>query len=395
VSFGKEDYLTQRVKNKKPYNLNAMKILIERDRLIEELEIITSFASKTSKKDEYGIISFRLDNSQLILNAFTPDIFYSGSIKVDAKSDDKKEFFADAKTLLSLVRNLKKRDITIVVNETLNISDSEIEYKIPLISSDYFIPFEEIKPEKSFQIELGKLLDALSKVHFCTAEHDEVRLYLTGIHINSKGKDVDFVASNGHILGLYKLELDNELPTFKITIQEKLYDILKKIHSYRKNVIINFAFNEDYVVIEFQDTNRKIYSRLFSEAYPDYDRIIPKEFSFSFTTSIEQLKEKIKSIKVISPFTIHFEFEKDRCRIYAKEESEFSSYINGNAEQFVDNNTYKISFSFEQFSNLIKGIDDAYLIDIKIKDKNSPVMLSVNENKNFYLIMPIASAQDD
>jgi len=372
-----------------------MEILIERDKLIEELEIITSFASKTSKKDEYGIISFKLNNDQLILSIFTPDIFYSNSIKVDVRSGDRKEFFADAKTLLSLVRNLKKRDITIVVNETLNISDSEIEYKIPLISSDYFIPFEEIKSEKSFQIELGKLLDALSKVHFCVAEHDEMRLYLTGIHINSKGKDIDFVASNSHILGLYKLELDNELPTFKITIQEKLYDILKKIYSYRKNVVINFAFNEDYVVIEFQDTNRKIYSRLFSEAYPDYDRIIPKEFSFSFTTTIEQLKEKIKSIKVISPFAIHFEFEKDRCRIYAKEESEFSSYITGNSEQFAGDNTYKISFSFEQFSNLIKGIDDAYLIGIKIKDKNSPVMLSVNENKNFYLIMPVTSAQDD
>jgi DNA polymerase-3 subunit beta len=372
-----------------------MEILIERDKLIEELEIITSFASRTSKKDEYGIISFRLDNSQLILSAFTPDIFYINSIGVEVKSDDKKEFFAHAKTLLSLVRNLREKNITIEVRETLNISDSEIQYKIPLISSDYFIPFEEIKPEKSFQIELEKLLDALSKVHFCVADPNEMRLYLTGIHINSKGKDIDFVASNGYILGLYKLELDNELPAFKITIQEKLFDILKKIYSYRKNSVINFAFNEDYVVIEFQDTNRKVYSRLFSEAYPDYNKIIPKEFSFSFTTSIEQLKEKIKSIKVISPFTIHFEFEKDRCRIYAKEESEFSSYITGNAGQFTDDNTYKISFSFEQFSNLIKGIDDTYLIDIKIKDKNSPAVLFVNEDKNFYLIMPVASTQDD
>ena len=126
-------------------------------------------------------------------------------------------------------------------------------------------------------------LNAIKAISHLSATKD-VRFYLKGILIEATKTHTTLVATDGHILGVYKNEEENEIPEnikFEFILP---YDVLKKL----KAPTIKY----EYVILEFvPDENSKVNTVIIKSVsctlmtqtiegkFPDWRRILPRETS--------------------------------------------------------------------------------------------------------------------
>ena len=126
-------------------------------------------------------------------------------------------------------------------------------------------------------------LNAIKAVSHLSATKD-IRYYLNGILIEATKTHTTLVATDGHILGVYKNEEENEIPEnikFEFILP---YDVLKKL----KAPTIKY----EYVILEFvPDENSKVNTVIIKSVsctlmtqtiegkFPDWRRILPRETS--------------------------------------------------------------------------------------------------------------------
>ncbi|MBI4272608.1 DNA polymerase III subunit beta, partial [Candidatus Uhrbacteria bacterium] len=248
---------------------------------------------------------------------------------------------------------------------------------------------------KSIQIKGNEIHIALSHTLFSTAPYSETRPELQGVYIHSKNTTtLSFITTDTYRLSYYSLSLSSPTTVLGNCIipLQTLTELQKIISSYIGEPVV---ISRNETQIQFTCGSVQMISKLIHGTFPDYENIVPKNFS---TSIILERDETTKAVRAASLFSKGGLYDV-LFRIHPKEQ--------GKGEVEILSSNTLLGENSVVLEGEVRGIENSillnyrYLIDwlqvidsekimIQIIDATTACVLrGLGRENEYYLLMPI------
>ncbi len=178
------------------------------------------------------------------------------------------------KKLMDMLKTFSDIPISFEINlenGAVEISAGDGRYRMAGHKADDFPVLPEFEDIKSIKINNDNLQTAIAKTLFAVS-NEELRPTLTGVLFDIYKDKIVFVSTDAHKLVKYTISELKNSDEFKFIVSKKALNLLKGLGQEEEEVLVEF--NENLVAFTFGDA--KLYSRLISGEFPDYNIIIPQ-----------------------------------------------------------------------------------------------------------------------
>ena len=237
-----------------------------------------------------------------------------------------------------------------------------------------------------FSVTQKQLKKLLALVQYSMAQQD-IRYYLNGLLLITKGNELRVVTTDGHRLA-YAMGLLSDTPSpIEVILPRKTVLELSR----------QLVDSEDLIEIiltpsqaRFKFNNIEFISKLIDGKFPDYERVIPQHHGKIIKLSRSQLIQALQRVAILT----NEKFRGVRLLL----DSGSLKIISNNAEQEEAQEEIEIDYSGEL---LDVGFNVTYLLDIlnnvseeiielHLADANSSALFILPGNENFkYVVMPM------
>ncbi|MDP9309991.1 MAG: DNA polymerase III subunit beta [Chloroflexota bacterium] len=257
-----------------------MKVSCLQENLKRGLSVVSHAVASKSTLPVLSNILLTTEGGRLRLQATNLEVGIT--CWIGAKVEDEGAVTIPAKLLGDFVANLPNDAVTLTLDErtqTVHLRCARSEANIKGIEADEFpsIPTVEAD-EPTVAIASDVLRTAINQVAFAAAS-DDTRPVLAGVLIKLQGNQAIFSATDGFRLSVKTIELAEPVATAQEVIvpARALIELGRIIGDSENPVELTITPNGGQVL--FHTENVDLVSRLIDGKFPDYQRIIPKQYA--------------------------------------------------------------------------------------------------------------------
>jgi DNA polymerase-3 subunit beta len=232
-------------------------------------------------KTDKGVRFSATDLETAIQVDFNLDVSSSASLAVPAR------IFSELVSNLQQVNDVKFE----IKNNKLFITTSNNETYINGVDSTDFPELPQTEEDKLIKLNAVELKDALGKTVF-VASRDETRPVLNGCLFKFNNQKLNIVATDGYRLARKIIQTDSNLNLDIIIPASAIQELIKTISAFEDVEDIDLSFNDNS--IKFNIGSAEIISKTIDGKYPDYEQIIPSEFSVKNKLNKNDFSNNIK-----------------------------------------------------------------------------------------------------
>ena len=371
-----------------------MKFTCEQSAIATELSIVLkAVPTRPSKPILISVLIKASEADQIVeICGFNEEI--SIKTKVNAAVELSGVAAVPAKNLSDLVNLLPDEPLTFEAEDNVfKVDSSSGSHSLMAFdASDYpdLPASKDLELLGSFRCE--QLLDCIQTVAYAQSP-DKTRTVLNGIRFDPSENNWSFAATDGHRLAVTQVEWDflGEEPqgfTLPRKSTETLIPMLKALSSSKTTDIESLAgISGNEFLVEFDLGSRTLISRLIDGQYPDYRRIVPKEFNYLLDVDPKDLAQAVSRVTVCGNVErVDIEIKKDSLSLGLNLDSvgDFSEEVEASSTGEMElrlNSTY--------FVQALKAVDSGS-VQIRLNTPTSPIVVApVGGEKTTHLIMPI------
>ncbi|UOF93579.1 MAG: DNA polymerase III subunit beta [Bordetella sp.] len=348
--------------------------------IIERRHVIPILANVLIKKEKNRVSFFATD---LEIQITTYGDFGIGSNDESITVAGRK--FLD---ILKTFPDSEKINLFLINSNKLSIQLAKSHFSLQTLpANDFPLMSEPSKWDVSLKISQKNLKYLFGMVHFAMA-HQDIRYYLNGMLIEFESNYMRAVATDGHRLAHYAIEIENiSIPKQIIIPRKTILEIQRLLMDSDEPVLINVSTNQ----IRFCFRNILLVSKLVEGKFPDFRKVIPTNYTRHFSISRDILQKGLSRVAILTNDKfkgIRFQLEKNLLKISSV-----------NSEQEEAKEEIDIDYVYEP---LDVGFNVNYLLDVLINlktftidwsiepNKNSSTLITIPGNKNFkYVVMPM------
>lgn len=367
-----------------------MKIICTQENLKAGLATVGRIISSANTLPILNNILIKTENGTLKI--FSTNLEIAITTQVRCKVEEEGEVTVVGKTINELVTNLPNKNIILQTqnNNELKIETENYHTSIKTLPAEEFPLIPKVEGKNTIIIDSQELKNSIDQVVFA-ASNNQTQPEISGVYFSQEKNTLKIVATDRYRLAEKKLLVERGVDGHQeAIIPQKTVLEISRIISNQKSVV-EMVFSETQVSATINET--QIISRLVDGQYPDYNQIIPHEFS---TTTITQKQSLINALRTTAVFSqnnnsVSLTFDPEKQTLVLKAEStdlgnssvELPSKIDGKQESIILNHKYVLDcLSSTETSNVI----------IKVNNDNSPSLIVPEEKDNYlYLVMPIKS----
>lgn len=363
-----------------------MEFHVTQENLNKALQTVARIANSRGTLPILGNILFKIKNKRLCVSATNLDIAISEF--VGAKIINEGSLTIPARLTQDLISSLPPETIEIKQNDhKLHITSGSYSSIINGVAADEFPVMPAIDDGEEWSIPANVFKKALQQVVFA-ASNDETRPVLTGVYFHSQQKNLYIAATDSYRLA-EKTITKNPSKSSLIVPATAANDLLRIISDDDQQILVQH--NDQQVLFKISET--ELIARLIEGKYPDYKKLIPK--NFQVTAELDK-QELVNIVKVSSLFAR--ESAGGIKLIIDQKEQNLS--IKSIASQVGENNASapaKVKGSGEITLNSRYILDGLQSIDSKVvsmgfNGKLDPVVLQgVDEKEYVHIVMPLKS----
>ena len=327
------------------------------------------------------------NKGKLLISATDLEIGITSSISVNVEKEG--SVTIPAKNFSDLMSNLGDQKITLSLEEeTLRLTGEKIKASFQTMPPEDFPKLYEEKGEEFITIKKSQIEEYITRVVFSAAQESS-RPALSGVLLDKEKNEVVLIATDGYRLSLQrnvfktKEELKKPLVIPSRIIKELLLfkedDDILKIYVSEKNNQVLITLGETTLV-----------GRLIEGEYPEYQKIIPTDFSTKVSFIKEDLLNAIKICSVFARETaniIKLTIEKNKIIVSANSPSVGEDAVEVEAKTTGEEN--EIAFNAKYVLDLLTALQKEDLI-FEMTGPLNPGVFKIKEDNSFlHLIMPI------
>jgi len=237
-----------------------------------------------------------------------------------------------------------------------------------------------------FSVTQKQLKKLLALVQYAMAQQD-IRYYLNGLLLTTKGNELRVVTTDGHRLAYATGSLiDTPSPIEVILPRKTVLELSRQLVDSEDLVEIILTPSQ----ARFKFNNIEFISKLIDGKFPDYERVIPQHHGKIIKLSRNQLIQSLQRVAILT----NEKFRGVRLLLDAGS----LKIISNNSEQEEAQEEIEIDYSGEP---LDVGFNVTYLLDVlnnvseetielHLADANSSALFILPGNQNFkYVVMPM------
>lgn len=273
-----------------------MKILCERDVLIEAVNVVSRAASgRSSLSVLEGIYMRASENGELIL--IGNDLEIGIEAKIEATVSEPGEVVLAAKMLGSIVRSLPMPQVSIEVNEKnmALMKSGAFKCEIAGISAAEFPDLPLVESEYSIGIPANVLKDMIQKTGFAAAVTDH-KPVMMGCLLEIAKTGLTMVALDGYRMAIRRVAMENDFEEKSMIIPEKSLAELARILGDGEETVRIDATGRHAI---FTFDHYRMVTRLIEGNYMNYQSVIPREHSISITCPADKMNQSIQRASLI------------------------------------------------------------------------------------------------
>lgn len=291
------------------------------------------------------------------------------------------------KLLLDIIREMPEIEMLFTADENLKITikTPQGEYKISGQSKNEFPSVPLVESEQSIHMKNSTLKRMIEKTIFACST-DNLRPALTGVYCQILENEYRMVATDGHRLAkIINKDFDNPGFTREIIIPTKALNFVSRnLPEKGEQKII---LSENHVLFELESTN--IYSRLITDPYPDYERVIPAENTKEMLIKRDDFISSVKRVALLAnPMTyqVLLHITENELTIHAQD-IDFGGEAKESMSCKFNGDVLDIAYNANYLADVLRHLDSDE-IRFTLEDADGPgVIYQLKDNADEELLM--------
>ena len=273
-----------------------MKLSAARDVLLKPLQAVIGVVERRQTMPILSNVLLVARDGELSVTATDLEVELVARTEVDVETGG--EITVSGRKLLDICKALPDgADVSISVSgEKLGVRSGRSKFSLATLPAAEFPTVEDIKAGQTITVPQDVLGRLIEKTHFSMAQQD-VRYYLNGMLLETGGKHLRAVATDGHRLALCQAELDGlDLDEQQVIVPRKGVLELQRLMSGDGNLDIELGAN--HVRIQFEGI--RFTSKLIDGRFPEYERVIPQDSSNKLSADKDILRSALQRTAILS-----------------------------------------------------------------------------------------------
>lgn len=323
-----------------------------------------------------------------ILTLFATDLELAIEKKINAEVLIEGECVVPGKLFADYAKKIEEEEIELELNpdHSLSVKYLDSEVKIKGYDPDDYPVFNEVAKERSFNILKKDFKDLINKIIFNVAT-DEARPALRGCCLNIKEDHVEGVASDGYRLGLVKAPIVNKGIIETIVIPAKSMMELSRLIDDDEDSMTVYV-DRNYVMVD-DELKTKIVTRLISESYISYSKIIQTAFDSVVTVDKKSIENAIDRVSLINRnskrYCVKFDIKESVMTLSAESED---GNVNEKVPVSLAGKDLTVGFNSKYIMDCLKAIDDEY-VTLNFTSSTAPAIIKGPGENWLYLVLPL------
>ena len=373
-----------------------MKLQLSKSNFVKSLSFVQNIVESKTTIPILANVLLEAKQGRLNISATDMDITIFDKIKVNNIETDGATS-VPAHTLYNVIKELPEDNPIDLSyddsNKKLHLMSSKSKFVFSCLSKDEF-PISSTESFKiSFDLKADILKEIIDKTYFATS-NEETRYYLNGLYLHSAISNnknyLRAVATDGHRLAQYQINMPavSAKDNFGVIIPKKLiFELRKLIDDLKDNIKIDLSDRK----IRFSFNETVIVSKLIDGKFPDYEKVIPKNTSNTFSIDRKKFLESINRISTISSDkskAIKLNLNNDKLTISASNLEEGGS---GVEEINIKYSGPSLDIGFN--SVYLKEIINQFTLEeisVLFSDSTAPTIIKDgSKSESLYVLMPM------
>lgn len=366
-----------------------MKVICTQENLKNGLATVGRIISPNNTLPILNNILIKTENGQLKISSTNLEVAISTQIR--CKIEEEGEVTVLAKTVTDLVNNLPNKNIQLLTeNGQISLEAENYHTTLKTLPSEEFPLIPQVENRETITIDGTELKKALDEVVFA-ASTNQTQPEISGVFLSFKENMLKVVATDRYRLAERKISLNQEVSHPQdVIIPHKTALELARITGAGKSPV-EIVLNETQISFTIDQT--QIISRLIDGQYPEYENIIPQDFSTKIVTEKQALINALRAGGIFSLNTnsikLEYSGEKDALTVVAESSDLGKSVVDIPSK--VDGESGFLILNYRYVLDCLGSIETPSVI-LKITNDSAPSLILPEGQDNYiYLVMPIKS----
>lgn len=273
-----------------------MKLSAARDVLLKPLQAVIGVVERRQTMPILSNILLVTKNGQLSVTATDLEVELVAEAEVEVEAGG--EITVSGRKLLDICRALPDGAMVNISlsGDKLSVKSGRSKFTLATLPAAEFPSIEDIKASQTIAVGQDVLARLIDKTHFSMAQQD-VRYYLNGMLLETGGKHLRAVATDGHRLALCQVELDGDpLDEQQVIVPRKGVLELQRLLGGESMLDVELGSNH----VRIQLDGIRFTSKLIDGRFPEYERVIPEDSANQLTADREILRAALQRTAILS-----------------------------------------------------------------------------------------------
>jgi DNA polymerase-3 subunit beta len=273
-----------------------MKFTAEREKLLSALQAVIGVVERRQTMPVLANVLLGVRKDRLSVTATDLEVELVASTDIGAVADG--DVTVPGRKLLDICRSLpEKVQVTLTLDgDKVTVRGGKSRFTLSTLPAAEFPVIDEINTQQTLRAPQGEFRRLLDKTHFSMAQQD-VRYYLNGMLLETDGKVLRTVATDGHRLALCETVLATPAGgSCQVIVPRKGVLELQRILGTDGDVDLVVGTNHLRVTIG----DIRLTSKLIDGRFPEYSRVIPASPKKIVVTERDGLRAALQRTAILS-----------------------------------------------------------------------------------------------
>ena len=363
-----------------------MKLTATREDLLSPLQSVIGVVERRQTMPVLAnvLVSARDDRLSITGTDLEVELMATSSVSVQAAGD----VTVPGRKLLDIFKALPEKTSVTVSTEgdRVSLKAGRSRFTLSTLPAAEFPLVDEINAQQTLTVSQGEFRRLIDKTHFSMAQQD-VRYYLNGMLLETEGKSLRAVATDGHRLALCETELAARAKNAQqVIVPRKGVLELQRILGTEGNLELAVGTNH----VRAQVAHVRFTSKLIDGRFPEYGRVIPANPTKMIEADREVLRAALQRTAILSNEKyrgIRLVLKSDLLTLQAHnpEQEEAEDQI----EVAYKGDELEVGFNVNYLLDALAAIDTDR-VEIGLTDANSSCLIrSPGTTAARYVVMPM------
>jgi DNA polymerase-3 subunit beta len=273
-----------------------MKLTASREDILTPLQSVIGVVERRQTMPVLAnvLLSARDDKLSITGTDLEVELVATSSVSVQMAGD----VTVPGRKLLDIFKALpEKTSVTLTTEgDRVSLKGGRSRFTLSTLPAAEFPLVDEINAQQTLTVSQGEFRRLIDKTHFSMAQQD-VRYYLNGMLLETEGKSLRAVATDGHRLALCETELETRAKTAQqVIVPRKGVLELQRILGADGNLELAVGTNH----VRAQVGSIRFTSKLIDGRFPEYGRVIPANPSKTIEADRDVLRAALQRTAILS-----------------------------------------------------------------------------------------------